>query len=80
MPVQKVYFSIPPVNDSSTQMNGNTLQGGFSANKGNQFVKFALSAQDRLLDTSDMYLTCQIMYVDSSGTPLKIPNGTTKAN
>ena len=33
MPVQKVYFSIPPVNDSSTQMNNNTLQGGFSANK-----------------------------------------------
>lgn len=80
MPVQKVYFSIPPVNDSSTQMNGNTLQGGFSANKGNQFVKFALSAQDRLLDTSDMYLTFQIMYVDSSGTPLKIPNGTTRPN
>lgn len=78
MPVQKVHFSVPPVNDSSTQMNGNTLTGGFSANKGNQFVKFALSAQDRLLDTSDMYLTFQIVYVDSSGTPLKIPNGTTR--
>ena len=57
MPVSKTFFSVPPVNDSSTQLNGNALTGGFSANKGNQFVKFALSAQDRMLDTSDMFLT-----------------------
>lgn len=80
MPVSKTFFSVPPVNDSSTQLNGNALTGGFSANKGNQFVKFALSAQDRMLDTSDMFITFQIVYVDSNGTPIRAPDGTTRAN
>jgi hypothetical protein len=77
MPVQKVHFSVPPINEASTQLNANALSGGFAANKGTQTIKFALSAQDRLLDTSDMYLSFQIVYVDSNGTPIKIPAGPT---
>ena len=73
MPVSKTFFSVPPVNDSGTATNGNTLTGGFSANKGNQFVKFQLSAQERMLDTSDMFLTFQIVYVDSTGKPIQMP-------
>ena len=79
MPISKSYFSIPPVNDSSTQTNGDGLSGGFSPNKGNQFVKFSISAQDRMLDTSDMHLTFQIVYVDTTGTPIKMPAATTRA-
>ena len=80
MPISKTFFSVPPINDSSTQTNGNTLKGGFSANKGNQFVKFQLSAQERMLDTSDMFLTFQIVYVDSSGTPIKMAAASTTAS
>ena len=80
MPISKTFFSVPPINDSSTQTNGNTLKSGFSANKGNQFVKFQLSAQERMLDTSDMFLTFQIVYVDSAGTPIKMAAASTTAS
>lgn len=80
MPVSKVYFSIPPVNDLSVSEVGGSITGGFSAAKGNGNIRFQISAQDRLLDTSDMYLTGRICHVKSDGTPLIVPNATTKAN
>ncbi len=79
MPSQQVYFSIPPINEIATSMNGDALSGGYSVDKGNQFIKFQISAQDRLLDTSDMYLTYQVVNVDSTGKPLRIRAGTTQA-
>ena len=60
-------------------MNGDALEGGYSVDKGNQFIKFQISAQDRLLDTSDMYLTYQVVNVDSTGKPIRIRAGTTQA-
>lgn len=93
MPSQKVYFSIPPLNDQSTAAAGtnatSNITGGFSNKNGNANIKFALGSQDRLLDTSDMYLTGRIIYVKSDGVPLTqkdslarpIPGtATTKAN
>ena len=76
MPSQKLYFSIPPLNDVSTGLNAGAITGGFSNKNGNSNIKFALGSQDRLLDTSDMYLTGQIVMVNSDGTPLTIDRGT----
>lgn len=70
MPSQKVYFSIPPLNDQSVSSAANAVSGGFSTKNGNANIKFAIGSQDRLLDTSDMYLTGQIIHVKSDGTPL----------
>lgn len=70
MPVSKVYYSIPPLNDQSVSSAGDVLSGGFSNVKGNANIKFQISAQDRLLDTSDMYLTGRILHVTSTGAPL----------
>jgi len=72
MPVSKVSFSIPPLNDQSVTSAGNNIGGGFSNTKGNGLVKFAISAQDRLLDTSDLYLTGRIIHVRSTGAPLTL--------
>jgi hypothetical protein len=81
MPVQKVNFSIPAINDQSTFIDSsNKLSGGFSFTKGTANLRFAISAQDRLLDTSDMYLTGQIVYLDSSGAPIENANAVTRAN
>lgn len=81
MPIQKVNFSIPAINDQSTFIDtSNNLAGGFSFNKGTANVRFAISAQDRLLDTSDMYLTGQIVYMDSTNTPIQNANAVTRAN
>ena len=81
MPSSKVYFSIPPLNDSSVSSAANQISGGFSNKNGNGNIKFALSSQDRLLDTSDLYLTGQVIHVKSDGTPLtlKAAAATTKA-
>ena len=81
MPSSKVYFSIPPLNDNSVSSAGDALSGGFSNKNGNGNIKFAISSQDRLLDTSDLYLTGQILHVKSDGTPLtlKAAAATTKA-
>ena len=81
MPSSKVYFSIPPLNDNSVNSTGGAITGGFSNKNGNGNIKFALSSQDRLLDTSDLYLTGQIIHVKSDGTPITLKAGatTTKA-
>jgi len=75
MPSQKLYFSIPPLNDINTGTNAGAITGGFSTKNGNANIKFALGAQDRLLDTSDMYLSGQIIMVNADGTPLTITAG-----
>jgi hypothetical protein len=81
MPVQKIAFSIPSVNDQATSIDSsNKLTGGFSFNKGNANIRFHISSQDRLIDTSDMYLTGQVVYLDSTGTPIQDANAVTKAN
>jgi hypothetical protein len=80
MPVQKIAFSIPAVNDQATSIDSsNQLTGGFSFNKGNANIRFHISSQDRLIDTSDMYLTGQIVYLDSNGDPISV-GSPTKAN
>ena len=72
MPVSKVYFSIPPLNDQSVSSAGDVFSGGFSNVKGNANIKFQIGAQDRLLDTSDMYLTGRILHCTSTGAPLTL--------
>lgn len=72
MPVSKVYFSVPPLNDQATQSAGGVITGGFSNVKGNANIKFAISAQDRLLETADLYLTGRVIHVDSTGAPLTL--------
>lgn len=81
MPSQKVFYSIPPLNDQSVSSAANSISGGFSNKNGNANIKFAIGAQDRLLDTSDMYLTGKIIHVKNDGTPLTLKAGatTTKA-
>ena len=81
MPSSKVYFSIPPLNDQSVKSSGDDLSGGFSNKNGNGNIKFAISSQDRLLDTSDLYLTGQVIHVLNDGSPITLKTGatTTKA-
>lgn len=80
MPVQKVYYSIPATNDSQTQLDSNDkLSNGFSFTKGNANIRFSIAAQDRLLDTADMYLTGQVIHLDSSGDPIQVSAATTRA-
>lgn len=81
MPVQKINFSIPAINEQATSIDAtNKLTGGFSFNKGTANVRFSISAQDRLIDTSDMYLTGQIVYLDPSGNPIQNANALARAN
>ena len=80
MPSQKVNFSLPAINDQGTSIDSsNKLVGGFSFNKGTANIRFAISAQDRLIDTSDMYLTGQLVYLDSSGDPITDSTGVSRA-
>lgn len=73
MPSQRVYFSITPLNEQSTSMTApRTLNGGFSPKNGNDKIRFAIGTQDRLLPTDEMYLTGQIVHLNSDGTPLAI--------
>ena len=73
MPSQRVYFSITPLNEQSTSASApKTLNGGVSPKNGNDKVRFAIGSQDRLLPTDEMYLTGQIVHVNSDGTPLAI--------
>jgi hypothetical protein len=72
MPVAKINFSIPAINDQGTSIDSsNKLTGGFSFNKGTANIRFSISAQDRMIDTSDMYLTGQVVYMDSTNTPIQ---------
>ena len=80
MPVSKVHFSIPPINDLTVSSSSDTVSGGFSNSKGNGNIRFQISAQDRLLDTSDMYLTGRIIHVLNDNSPLTLTAATTKAN
>ena len=81
MPSQRVYFSVTPLNDQPTTGTApKTLGGGFSPKNGNDKVRFALGTQDRLLPTDELYLTGQIVHVNSDGTPLAVDASITKAN
>ena len=75
MPVQRIPFSIPPLNEQSTTASaGGVLTGGFRFN-GNPNVKFSIPAQPRLIDTSEMYLTGQIVIMDgTTNAPLTLAN------
>ena len=75
MPVQRIPFSIPPLNEQSTTASAaGVLTGGFRFN-GNPNVKFSVPAQPRMLDTSEMYLTGQIVFMDPSNAPLSLSDG-----
>jgi len=74
MPVQRIPFSIPPLNEQSTTASAaGVLTGGFRFN-GNPNVKFSVPAQPRMLDTSEMYLTGQIVVMQPDNTPLSLAN------
>lgn len=81
MPVSKVNFSIPAINDQATSIDSsNKLTGGFSFNKGTANVRFSISSQERMIDTSDMFLTGQVVYLKSDGTPIQDANAEQRAN
>ena len=70
MPLQRINFSIPPLNEINTSANAaGTMVGGFRFN-GNPNVKFSIPSQPRMLDTSEMYLTGQVVMMDSAGAPI----------
>ena len=74
MVVGLTHFSLPPINENQTSIDAsNKLVGGASFNKGHPHVKFSVPAQDRMLKTSEMYLTGQIVVMNSDGTPLNLP-------
>jgi len=73
MVVGLTHFSLPPINENQTSISGTKLVGGASFNKGHPHVKFSIPAQDRLLKTSEMYLTGQIVVMNSDGTTLTLP-------
>lgn len=72
MPTQRVFFNIPPLNDQSTSSTAKVVSGGFSTVAGNENIRFAIGSQDRLLPTDDLYLSGQILHVDSTGTPISV--------
>jgi len=72
MPTQRVFFEVPPLNDQSTASADKIVSGGFSTVAGNENIRFALGSQDRLLPTDEMYLSGQILHVDSTGAPISI--------
>lgn len=73
MPTARIPFSIPPLNEINTSTDSNNkIAGGFRFN-GQPNVKFSIPAQPRMLDTSEMYLTGQIVMMDSSGAVVSAP-------
>ena len=80
MVVGLTHFSLPPINENQTSISGTKLVGGASFNKGHPHIKFSIPAQDRMLKTSEMYLTGQIVVMNSDGTTLTLPNGNLENN
>ena len=80
MVVGLTHFSLPPINENQTNISGTKLVGGASFNKGHPHVKFSVPAQDRMLKTSEMYLTGQIVVMNSDGSPLTLPAGNLENN
>ena len=81
MVVGLTHFSLPPINENQTSIDAsNKLVGGASFNKGHPHVKFSIPAQDRMLKTSEMYLTGQIVVMNSDGTPLTLPTNNLENN
>ena len=81
MVVGLTHFSLPPINENQTSIDAsNKLVGGASFNKGHPHVKFSIPAQDRMLKTSEMYLTGQIVVMNSDGTPLNLPTNNLENN
>ena len=84
MPIQKVNFSIPPLNDSNTTSNTAntppTLTGGFTNTKGNPTIKFSIPAQDRLLNPTQMFLTGQVVHFDSASATYSNNDGLNESN
>ena len=73
MPISRIPFSIPPLNEINTSTDSNSkIAGGFRFN-GQPNVKFSVPAQPRLLDTSEMYLTGQIVMMDASNDRVSAP-------
>ena len=75
MPVQRINFSIPPLNEQNTSSDAaGKMTGGFRFN-GNPNVKFSIPSQPRMLDTSEMYLTGQVVYLDSDNDVVSFGGG-----
>jgi len=75
MPIARIPFSIPPLNEINTSADNSPtpkIAGGFRFN-GQPNVKFSVPAQPRLLDTSEMYLTGQVVMMDATGTVVSAP-------
>ena len=73
MPIARIPFSIPALNEISTSTDSNDkIAGGFRFN-GQPNVKFSVPSQPRLLDTSEMYLTGQVVMMNSSNDAVSAP-------
>jgi hypothetical protein len=73
MPIARIPFSIPALNEINTSTDSNNkIAGGFRFN-GQPNVKFSVPAQPRLLDTSEMYLTGQVVMMNSSNDAVSAP-------
>jgi len=74
MPVKKLNFSLSPINDNPTTLQGGNISDGFSHKNGFPTVKFSIPAQDVLLDVSNLYLSGQMIVIDSNGGGISTPN------
>ena len=67
MPISKVAFSLPPLNDANVSESGANITGGFSFSKGSPVMKISIPAQPRMLDTSEMFLTGNLVCCNADG-------------
>ena len=62
MPIKKVNFSIAPINENRViQTGATTVTGGFSHKQGSATVRFSIPTSERLLQSSSLRLTGQII-------------------
>ena len=67
MPTKKLNFSLAPINDNPTNVDGGNITDGYSHKNGFPTIKFSIPAQDVLLDVSNLYLCGQFLVQDADG-------------
>tara|TARA_R110002153_G_scaffold274315_1_gene448474 strand:- start:15601 stop:17142 length:1542 start_codon:yes stop_codon:yes gene_type:complete len=80
MPTKKLNFSLSPINDNPVSVSAaNAITQGYTHKNGFPTIKFSIPAQDVLLDVGNLYLSGQIIVLDSVGAVLTT-NATSQAN
>ena len=80
MPSKKLNFSLAPINDNPTSIDGAKVLNGFSHKNGFPTIKFSIPAQDVLLDVNNLYLSGQIFVSDANGNLVQNDNNLATAD